>query len=339
MTEKFLYNIKYLNSNSTNSKSSISNSSSSNQSINYCLRNSAFSNIFNQIIFILSETEIPKYFEDKKNIIQKCFNEKDPKYEGFFLILDAFTDIKKENPDIQSFNMHINDLIKIYEIEKENGENNICDNKYENNTELKNINRFIIFNLLIQNFIKVIAKEKKKKNIKIEIKNGETEEKVIQNYKNIIENLNKDELLAIKYFNDLLLNKMLLQVSSNEYKMSNKILFHIVEPTTLDDYFKNKKIYSFSKYVIFLYEIKDNNYQIKYQKDISLPIYDGSKNNFFLYAIIYKEDLEYIGLVKNPIGEKNWKKFNNKSIEYINLSKECAYERPNPIILIYKKIG
>ena len=318
--------------NSTNSNNSDSNSS--NQSINFISNNSAFSNIFNQILFVLSETEIPQYFEGKKKIIQNYFNEKNTINEAFFLILDAFNDIKRENPDIQSFNKHINDLIKVYKnFVKDN-----CDNNFDNNTELKKINRFIIYYSLIFNFIKVVGKEKMKKNIKIRIKNGETEEKVIQNYKNIIEDLKKENLQEIKNFNDLLLSRMLIQVSSNEYKMSEKILFHIVEPTSIDNYFKDKKIYSFSKYVIFLIEIKDNKYQIKYSKNISLPIYDGNKNNFFLNSIIYKDDLEYIAFVKNPIGEKNWKKFNNKNIEDINVIDDIVYERPNPVILIYKKI-
>ena len=328
--------------NSSNSNSSLSNSSS----IQFISNNSSFSNIFNQILFMLSETEIPKYFEDRKEIIRKYFKEKqrDPKYEGFFLILDAFIDIKKENPDFQSFNKHINDLIKIYKNEKENIEKELYDSNCNNISELKTINNFIIYKSLALKFINVACLEQKKEHIHLKIKNGETEEKVIQNYKNLIESWKRDNLQAIKNFNDLIMYKSIEKLSSNEYKMAEKILFHIVdppkeiEPTTIDNYIKDKKIYSYSKYLIFLFEIKDNKYKIKYSKSISLPKYDGNKNNFFLYGIIYKEDLEYIGLVKNPIDEKNWKKFGGKSIENINLSNECAYERPNPVILIYKKI-
>lgn len=324
------------------SKSSNSNSSNSNQSYHFS-NNSAFSNISNDIsdimghiIFILSQTEIPKKFEDKRKVIQKYFREKDPKNEGLLWILDAFKDIEEENPDIPSFNQHIKKLYKNFEKEKVNFD--------KSGNEIKDINRFIIYDILIFKYINIVCLEKAKtKHIHLKIKNDETEEKVIQNYLNMVENLINDNLKAIKDFSDLLLSRILIQVSPNEYKMAEKNLFHFIieqipkriEHETIYNYFEDKKIYSFSKYLFFLIEIRE--IKFKYEKEISLQKYDGNKNHFFLYAIIYEENSEYITLIKNNLGEKNWKKFDNKNIENINISNELTYERPNPFILIYKK--
>lgn len=321
---------------STKSDTSNSNHFSSNNSVFSNISNK-FSHIIGNIIFILSQTEIGKYFEDKRKVIQEKFNEKKAKYEALFYILDAFKDIQKDNPDIESFNQHIKKLMNIYDKEKDNFDKIIS-------SDVKKINRFIIFNSLILNFINIVCVEKKKESIHLKIKEGETEEKAIQNYICIIEKLIKNNLKEIKDFSDLFLSRSLIKVLPNNYKIYEKFTFHYIidkipkesEQATIYNYFEDK-IYSFSKYLIFSFEIKDINYKIKYDKEIYLPKYDGKKNHFFLYGIIYEENLEYISLVKNPSEEKNWKKLDDKNIEDFNISKEYLEEKPNPIVLIYKK--
>ena len=338
-----------------NSNSSISLNSQNSSSLNY-LPNSIiqYPNIIYSLIFLLSQTSLDKYFEEKEDFIsKKCKSNGNYKLDKTFSdFLNALKNLREK--DIQSYKKHIKEIIKKYLQDKKEK-----DSKGEN--DLIKINSFI-FNDLIFKLIKKIEVLQGKEHIihkeKFESSGeGSTMKKAIQNYKSGI----KDIFKEIKNYDDLFASKIIIGSSKygkTLYKIHSKSFHYFIikqkpeniKKTTIDDYFdtkKNDKIYQFPEILIFLFEKeKDNDidYTIKYEKKISLNYFDGEKesfDNFSLYAIIYEEknnDIQYNIMIKNLKKEKEWKIFDGNEIKEENLSDELCYEKKSSaLMLFYKK--
>ena len=303
----------------TNNKSSISNLSNN---------NSVFPSLKSCIIFYLSETGLNNYLKQKENFICQEMKKEKEKYSLFYLFLDALNNIN--NKDFVNYRKKINDIEQKY-LEKNNS---------DDETELTKNNKFIFETLLFDNITILRCKERNlNEYIPIIIEN-QSEDEVIKKYKE------KENDIKINYLYDLFYTKVIRRLSLNHYKIIYKYLFHFIitdiKNTSLEYYFNdyikngNDKIYSFPNILIFIFETNNDevNYNIKYEKEIWLPIYNGQKIGFILNAIIYENNEEYNIMIHTSSDEKRWKIFDNQNIKYNNLS----FDLTTPIMLFYKKV-
>ena len=331
-----------------------SNSSTdSNFSCTSNISNNSFSSSINLypsflgiITFYFSQTYLSEYFEKKENFIKVHYDEKNEQYEGFYLFLDALKIIK--NKKIQDFKN------KIYQLETyKDKKGNKIQNEKINKTSLEKINFFIFNDIIFENIKILVGKEKNKERIhspEIESRGkGKTLEQAIKQYEEGIKNV----LEEIKNFSDLFLTKEIKNDSdSGGYKIAKRFYFVInmndipkdLNINTIEYYLEKqkKKIYSYPNILIFLF-ISSNNidYKIKYEKEMTLKLYNGNEQKFLFNSIIFedREDNEYKIIVKNNNNN------NNKSIFFDNHKIEENYffdesnneKKGNIVMLIYKK--
>ena len=313
-------NISNINLFIKNNKSNISNISN----------NSVYPSLKSCIIFYLSETELNNYLKQKEDFICREMKREKEKYSVFYLFLDALNNIN--NKDFVNYRKKINDINKKY-FEKRKNNN-------DDENELQKINKFIFETLLFDNITILRCKERNLSEYIPIIIEEQSEDEVIKKYQE------KENEIKINVLYDLFYTKVIRRFSLNNYKIIYKYLFYFIiidtKITTLEYYFNdyikngNNKIYSFPKILIFLFETynDDLNYNIKYEKEIWLPIYNGEKVGFVLDAIIYENNDEYNIMIHHSLDEKNWKIFDNQNVKYNNLS----FDLSNPIMLFYKKM-
>lgn len=334
-------------------ESSISMSNKS-SSINF-IPNSVirYPNIIYSLIFFFAETPLAKYFEEKEDFIsQGC--KKNERYlcnKSFVNFLKALKNLKEK--DFQSYNINIKNIITKYQEEEKD---------IKGESDLLSINVFIFDKIIFELIKSIIKIEKEIDPIPKELiqskGKGDTMEKAIKEYKKNF----KKYFEGVKQFVNLFCTKFIRFSNKNGeklYKMHEKE-FHSyiikqkpenIKKNSIEDYFDTKKtdiIYQFPEFLIFLFEIdKDNyiDYTIKYDKEISLPYFDGEKKNyeyFSLNAIIYEDedkdnDIHYNIMIKNPQKEKEWKIFNGNEVKEVNLSDELCYEKKGSFFMLFYK--
>ena len=325
---------------SNNSKSS-TNSNYSNQlrisfGSNFANSINLFPSFLSVIIFYLSLTELAECIEKIAEFIRTesskdKSNIKDIK-EEFICFIDALMSIKKE--EIINFKNYIGKLENIYEEKKE---------KIQKQFELEKKNIFIFYNILLDNI--GIIKNKKGQIIhgyqKASKGSGKTEKEAIEEFEKGIKFINEN----IKELEDLLFaNVIKYDSKSNKYDIAYKCHFLIntfpkdININTINYYFEkqeNEKIYRFGKILILLFDTSNNkDYEIKYEMEMKLKLYDGKTENFSLDAIVYedKNKNEYVIKKKNEDNEKG-KKFDNNEIVDIFFDDSIK----DVIMLMYKK--
>ena len=334
-------NKQFSNSSTDSNFSGISNISNNSfsSSIN------SFPSFLGIITFYFSQTYLSEYFEKKENFIKNHYDKKNDQYEGFYLFLDALKIIK--NKKIQDFKNKINKL-EAYKDKK----GNKIQNEKINKTSLEKINFFIFNDIIFENIKILVGKEKNKERIhspEIESRGkGKTLEQAIKQYEEGIKNV----LEEIKNFSDLFLTKEIKNDSdSGGYKIAKRFYFVInmndipkdLNINTIEYYLEKqkKKIYSYPNILIFLF-ISSNNidYKIKYEKEMTLKLYNGNEQKFLFNSIIFedREDNEYKIVVKNNNNNNKSIFFDNHKIEENYFFDESNNEKKgNIVMLIYKK--
>ena len=295
-----------------------------------------FPSFLSVLIFYLSLTEFAESIEKIAEFIRTesskdKSNIKDIK-EEFICFIDALMSIKKQ--DIFNFKNYIEKLENIYEEKKE---------KIQKQYELEKKNIFIFYNILLDNI--GIIKNKKGQIIhgyqKASKGSGKTEKEAIEEFEKGIKFINEN----IKELEDLFFaNVIKYDSKSKKYDIAYKCHFLIntfprdININTIEYYFENKeieKIYSFGKILILVFDISNNkDYEIKYEMEMKLKLYDGNTENFSLDAIVYedKNKNEYVIKKKNEDNEKG-KKFDNNEIVDIYFDDSIK----DVLMLIYKK--
>ena len=328
-------------SDKSNKSTSSTNSNYSNQlrislGSNYINSINPFPSFLSVLIFYLSLTEFAESIEKIDEFIRAesskdKSNIKDIK-EEFICFIEALMSIKRQ--DIFNFKNYIEKLDKIYEEKKE---------KIQKQYELEKKNIFIFHNILLDNI--GIIKNKKGQIIhgyqKASKGSEKTEKEAIEEFEKGIKFINEN----IKELEDLFFaNVIKYDSKSKKYDIAYKCHFLIntfprdININTIEYYFENKeieKIYSFGKILILLFDISNNiDYEIKYEMEMKLKLYDGNIENFSLDAIVYedKNKNEYVIKKKNEDNEKG-KKFDNNEIVEIYFDDSIK----DVLMLIYKK--
>jgi hypothetical protein len=328
-------------SDKSNKSMSSNNSNYSNQSrislgSSYVNSINLFPSFLSVIIFYLSSTELEECIEKISEFIRvesskDKSNIKDIK-EEFIFFIKALKSIKKQ--DILDFKKYIEKLDKIYEEKKE---------KILKQFELEKKNIFIFHNLLLDNI--GIIKNKKGQIIhgyqKASKGSGKTEKEAIEEFEKGIKFINEN----IKELEDLFFaNVIKYDSKSKKYDIAYKCHFLIntfpkdTNINTIEYYFEKQeieKIYKFGKILILLFDTSNNkDYEIKYEMEMKLKLYDGKTENFSLDAIVYedKNKNEYVIKKKNEDNEKG-KKFDNNEIVDIYFDDSIK----DVIMLMYKK--
>ena len=138
---------------------------------------------------------------------------------------------------------------------------------------------------------------------------------------------------------------------SGGYKIAKRFYFVInmndipkdLNFNTIEYYLEKHKIkvYSYPNILIFLF-ISSNNidYKIKYEKEMTLKLYNGNEQKFLFNSIIFedREDNEYKIVVKNNNNNNKSIFFDNHKIEENYFFDESNNEKKgNIVMLIYKK--
>lgn len=303
-----------------------------------------FPSFLSCFVYSLTETNLILNFDEIKNLILN-FVKNDQKYIILYLLNESFQCIKNNN--IQFFKQIVMEIQRIFDkINKEKysllnisnlNENDII---FQNNEIIKNIfNNVLFIRKIIPNISNLNEDGQNNKTYR-------TEDEVI---KAIDETLEKEPKI-IKEIYDLFFFKNIKYVSDNEFKYKFKYGFHFIindilkdsqlsNDITLNDcfdyFYKKEKIYLPAEIMIIIIDNDDSNYKVKFEKEIQIKLYDGTKQFYKFGGIIMEIDFQSKLIISESLDGKKWKKFNNIIVDNVDLN----YERlSQPSLLFYKKM-